>query len=137
MFARSLLLAAALVGCVRNSDVGDWRGTSRGLYVAVEPHPDPSLSDAGRGVAVLDDRAAAACRHVGYVTGVATRRGIRLADQDRAQLVATLSKDGAITDARNHAGANHADAIAIDADETWETGRAVRYLVHARALRCR
>ena len=136
MFARSAILLA-LVGCVRNSEVGDWRGTGRGLIVVLDPKPDPTLTDAGRTVAVVDDRAAAACRHVGYVTGIATRRGIRLADQDRAQLVATLSKDGAVTDARNHAGANHADAIAIDADETWESGRAVRYLVHARALRCR
>ena len=139
MFARSgtVALAMLLVACVRNSEVGDWRGTGRGMIVGIEAKPDPALTDAGRTVAVLDDRAAAACKHVGYVTGVATRRGIRLADQDRAQLVGTLSRDGAITDARNHAGANHADAIAIDADETWESGRAVRYLVHARALRCR
>ncbi len=128
MFARSLL-ALALAACAHD----EVRGTG---MIVVEPHPDAALSDAGRTVAVLDDRAAAACRHVGYVTGVATRRGIRLADQDRAQLVATLSRDGAITDARNLAGAHQADAIAIDADETWETGRAVRYLVHARALRC-
>lgn len=131
-----LAMLLALAGCVRNSDVGDWRGTGRGMVVILDPKPDPALTDAGRGVAVLDDRAAVACHHVGYVTGVTTRRGIRFADQDRAQLVATLSRDGAITDARNHAGANRADAIAIDADETWETGRAVRYLVHARALRC-
>ena len=142
MFARSLLVATALAAialaaCVRNSEVGDWRGTGRGMIVSLDPRPDPALSEAGRGVTVLDDRAAAACRHIGYVTGISTRRGIRLADQDHAQLVGTVSRDGATTDARNHAGANHADAIVIDADETWESGRAVRYLVHARALRCR
>jgi hypothetical protein len=135
LFARSIVLVA-LAGCVADSDLGNWRGTGRGLYVAVEPRPDEALTEAGRIVAVVDDRAAAACRHIGYVTGIATRRGIRLADQDRAQLVATLSRDGAISNARNLAAAHQADAIAIDADETWETGRAVRYLVHARALRC-
>jgi len=83
LFARNLVLLA-LVGCVRNSEVGDWRGTGRGLIVVLDPKPDPALTDAGRTVAVVDDRAAAACRHVGYVTGIATRRGIRLADQDRA-----------------------------------------------------
>ena len=137
MSARSLIVLALLGACVRNSQLADWRGTGQGLSVSFTASPPPSLTDAGRAVAVIDDAAAARCRHVGYVTGVVSRRGIRLADQDRAQLIATMSRDGAITDARNYAGANHADAIAIDADETWENGRYVRYLVHARALSCR
>ena len=135
MFARSLMLLA-LASCVRTSEVADWRGTGRGLIAVVAPRPDRTLDAAGATVAVLEERDTAGCTLLGYVTGTATRRGIRTADQDRAQLVATTSRTGAIIDARNDAGANHATAIVIDADETWETGRAVRYLVHARALRC-
>ena len=133
MFARSLL-CLALVGCAANSEVADWRGTGRGWTMFITPKPDPALTDAGRRVQVV---ASSACRWIGYVTGAATKRGFRLADQDRAQFAASLSRDGAITDARNFAGGAGADAIVLDADETWESGRDVRYLVHGRAFRCR
>lgn len=132
MFARSLLLV--MVGCAANSQVADWRGMGRGYTVFIEPKPDPALTAAGQRVQVV---ASTPCPMIGYVTGVATKRGFRLADQDRAQFAASLSKDGALTDARNHAGGAGADAIVIDADETWESGRAVRLLVHGRVFKCR
>jgi len=142
LFARSVVALVAIgwiasAGCVRNSQVGDLRGFGRGWVVAVTPAPDPSLTQAGAAVAVIDATTARGCRPLGYVSGAATRRGIRPANADREQLIASVSREGAVTDARNRAGAHGATAIVVDADETWETGRAVRYLVHGRALRCR
>jgi hypothetical protein len=133
----AIVVACGSAGCVRNSELADLRGVGPGWQAYVKDRAIPQLSPMGAAVAVLDPATAQTCRHLGDVTGVVTRRGLRPAGADRAGLIATLPRDAAIADARNLAAAHHADAIVIDADEAWETGRAIALFVHGRALRCR
>jgi hypothetical protein len=131
-----LVLAVSTVGCVRHNPAADFRGVGRGWVTSARERPDVPLSPAGANVAVLDPAAALHCRHIGDVSGVVSRRGVRPAGADRAGAIATLSRESAIHDARNLAAAHQADAIVIDADELWETGRLLVLFVHGRAVRC-
>jgi hypothetical protein len=139
LFARRLmtlaLLGALAGGCVRNSSVADLRGVGGGWQFYLQVKPPPML-EAGKTVRVVDSASASSCRVIGYVSGATARHGIRAADMDRAALVETLSREAAVTDARNLTGTHGGDAVVFDAEETIETGREVGLLVHGRALRC-
>jgi hypothetical protein len=139
LFARSAIAIVVVCslagGCVRNSSVADVRGMGGGWQLTLQVKPPPML-EAGKAVRIVDAGTAATCRVIGYVSGVTARHGIRAADMDRAALVATLSRDAAVTDARNLTGKHGGDAVVFDAEETIETGREVGLLVHGRALRC-
>jgi hypothetical protein len=150
MTALVLALLALLAGCaasnagIRTTEVQSVGGSS--VFV-VEP-VEPALTETGTNVTVIDPDVARACRMVGFVTGIAGRTGFRPPGLSRAGFADGLPREAALNDARNRAGSHDADALVIDADETWEAAlpsyassrvgedRRVYYLIHARTFHC-